>query len=51
MSQIARGSYKTAVSKTDPSGTESRELLAGRLRLADQNTSQENVLRICLPWS
>ena len=28
-----------------PSGIRSRELLAWRLRLADQNTSQRNVLR------
>ena len=48
MSQIARGSYKTAVTVgriPKPSGIENREPLAGRLRLADQNTSQGNVLR------
>ena len=43
MSQIARGCYKAAVTggqNPDPSRIGSRELLARRLRLADQNTSQ-----------
>ena len=52
MSQIARGSYKAAMTGGQipkPSGIGSRELLARRLRLTlrrtDQNTSQSNVLR------
>ena len=43
MSQIARGSYKAAVTGAqipEPSGIGSRELLLRRLRLTDQNTSQ-----------
>jgi len=47
MSQIAQGSYKAAVTVIQipkPSGIGSRELLAWRLQLADQNTSQIYVL-------
>ena len=42
MSQIARGSHKAAVTGgqiPEPYGIGSRELLARRLRLIDQNTS------------
>ena len=48
MLQIAQGSYKAAVTSgevPEPSGIGSRELLARRLQLANQNTSQWNVLR------
>ena len=44
MSQIARGSYKAAVTVCrhipKPSGIGSRECFARRLRLADQNSPQ-----------
>ena len=46
MSQIARGSYKAAVTGgqiPEPSGIGSRKHLARWLQLADQNTSQWNV--------
>ena len=48
MSQIARGSYKAAVTVAQipkPSGIGGRELLARRFRLANQNTLQWNVLQ------
>ena len=43
MAQIARGCYKAAVTGRqipEPSRIGGRELLAGRLRLANQNISQ-----------
>ena len=48
VTNLARGSYKAAVTVGQipkPSGIGSRELSRRQLRLADQNTSQRNVLR------
>jgi len=48
MSQIAQRSCKAAVTVRQtpkPSGIGSQELLAWRLQMANQNTSQRNVLQ------